>query len=288
MKEQKRHNVKFKTPKRYRLSLYNENGLNRVWTVKMGRKSLILLIAVAVLAVFCAGVMLISLTPLRTFLPGYLTGSERSRLLEVDARADSLARQLDIYGSYLANVNAIMTGEVAPDSMLTITGLSVPADSTAVAAVADSVALSGRGAAESEFVRMYSRRENFVLEDRQPLLAEAPLFVPPVRNAMVSAGDNPAVPQIEVTEDIAGIYAVNRGTVIDQYAAPDGSYSVIIQHPDGYLSRYSGLNRIYTRVGVAIDADSRIGQYMRASDVPFRFELRRDGQSLRPLDYIPF
>lgn len=286
MEKQKRRNIRFKTPKRYRLSLFNENGLNRIWTVKMGRKRLILLITVAVLAVFSAGVMLISLTPLRTFLPGYLTGSERRHLLQVDARADSLARQLEIYDSYLNNVSAIMTGDIAADSMMTAANRSVPSDS--LAASQDSVALTGRSAVESEFVRMYSERENFILEDRQELLAEAPLFVPPVRDAMVTAGDNPAVPHIEITEAVTGVYAINRGTVIDQYMDRDKGYVVIIQHPDGYLSRYSGLSKIYTRTGVAIDADSRIGQYRKDSGVPLQFELRRDGQALRPLDYIPF
>lgn len=288
MKKQKRRNIEFKTPKRYRLSLFNENSLNRIWTVKMGHKCLILLITVSLLAVFSAGVMLISLTPLRTFLPGYLTGSERRHLLQVDARADSLARQLAIYDSYLGNVSAIMTGDIAPDSMMTAADRSSVSDSLMVASLPDTLALTGRGVAESEFVRMYSERENFILEDRQPLLAEAPLFVPPVKNAMVTAGDNPVVPQIEVSEDVAGVYAINRGTVVDQYLDGDKGYVVIIQHPDGYLSRYSGISRIYTRTGVAIDADSRIGQYRRNDKVPLRFELRRDGQALRPLDYIPF
>ncbi len=288
MKKQKRRNIEFKTSKRYRLSLFNENSLNRIWTVKMGHKCLILLITVSLLAVFSAGVMLISLTPLRTFLPGYLTGNERRHLLQVDARADSLARQLAIYDSYLGNVSAIMTGDIAPDSMMTAADRSSVSDSLMVASLPDTLALTGRGVAESEFVRMYSERENFILEDRQPLLAEAPLFVPPVKNAMVTAGDNPVVPQIEVSEDVAGVYAINRGTVVDQYLDGDKGYVVIIQHPDGYLSRYSGISRIYTRTGVAIDADSRIGQYRRNDKVPLRFELRRDGQALRPLDYIPF
>lgn len=288
MKKQKRRNIEFKTSKRYRLSLFNENSLNRIWTVKMGHKCLILLITVSLLAVFSAGVMLISLTPLRTFLPGYLTGSERRHLLQVDARADSLARQLAIYDSYLGNVSAIMTGDIAPDSMMTAADRSSVSDSLMVASLPDTLALTGGGVAESEFVRMYSERENFILEDRQPLLAEAPLFVPPVKNAMVTAGDNPVVPQIEVSEDVAGVYAINRGTVVDQYLDGDKGYVVIIQHPDGYLSRYSGISRIYTRTGVAIDADSRIGQYRRNDKVPLRFELRRDGQALRPLDYIPF
>ncbi len=288
MKKQKRRNIEFKTSKRYRLSLFNENSLNRIWTVKMGHKCLILLITVSLLAVFSAGVMLISLTPLRTFLPGYLTGSERRHLLQVDARADSLARQLAIYDSYLGNVSAIMTGDIAPDSMMTAADRSSVSDSLMVASLPDTLALTGRGVAESEFVRMYSERENFILEDRQSLLAEAPLFVPPVKNAMVTAGDNPVVPQIEVSEDVAGVYAINRGTVVDQYLDGDKGYVVIIQHPDGYLSRYSGISRIYTRTGVAIDADSRIGQYRRNDKVPLRFELRRDGQALRPLDYIPF
>lgn len=284
MKKQKRH-IKFKTPKRYRLSLFNENALNRIWTIKMGRKRLILLIAVGLLAVFCAGMMLMSLTPLRTVLPGYLTSSERRHLEEVDARVDSLKHKLAVYDSYLGNVTSIMTGEIAPDSIMTVVNRA-SADSMAVPA--DSVTLIGRGQAESEFVRMYSERENFVLDDRQDILAEAPLFVPPVKDAMVLVEDNPSLPKIEVTAPEVPVFSINRGTVVEQYTLPDGTFVVIIQHPDGYLSRYAGLSRIYTKVGIAIDAGSRIGQYTRVTTRPLQFELRRDGQSLNPLDYIPF
>lgn len=287
MEKQKRHNIKFKTPKRYRLSLYNENSLNRIWTVTMGRKRLIVFITLAVLAIFSGGVMLISMTPLRTFLPGYLTGSERHRLIALDERADSLGRRLDIYRKYLDNVAAIMTGSVSPDSMMTVTDDALTPDSSAIVRP-DSIPLTGRSAAESEFVRMYSERENFVLDDRQELLAEAPLFVPPVKDAMVTPGADPANPVIEVSERETAVHAINRGTVVDQYRAADGSYVIIIQHPDGYLSRYGGLTRIFTRVGVNIDADSRIGQYVKNAKIPLKFELRRDGQALHPLDYIPF
>lgn len=286
MKKQKRRNIRFKTPKRYRLSLFNENSLNRIWTVKMGRKRLILLLTLALLAVFSAGMMLMSLTPLRTFLPGYLTGGERRLLVDVDSRADSLARRLDIYGSYLDNLCLVLTGDIDPDSIKVVSEMQVVADS--LTSRRDSVVLAGPSAAESEFVRMYSEREGFILDDRQDLLAEAPLFVPPVKDAMVSAGDNPLVPVIEVDEPVVSVHAVNRGTVVDQYKASDGGYVIIIQHPDGYLSRYSGLSRIFTKSGVSIDADSRIGQYSRDGKLPLRFELRRDGQALRPLEYIPF
>lgn len=287
MEKQKRNNIRFKTPKRYRLSLFNENSLNRIWTIKMGSKSLLLLIAVTALALFSAGVMLISLTPLRTFLPGYLSGSERSQLQQVDARADSLARQLDITNAYLNNVRGIMTGEVAVDSLLIAKEAVGEVDSMAVVHQ-DSVALLGRSQAESDFVKKYSERENFVLDDRQKILAEAPLFVPPVKNAMVSQGNNATSVVIETSDDVAGVHAINRGVVVGQYMTSDGRYEVIIQHLDGYLSRYGGLSRLYTRVGASVDADSRIGQYKKDAKSPFEFELRRDGQVLPPLDYIPF
>lgn len=282
MNKQKRHTVRFKSPKRYRLSLYNENSLNRIWTVKMGKKRLILLVIVALMAVFCAGVMLISLSPLRTFLPGYLSNSERRQLEEVDARVDSLSRQLNIYEGYLSNVTSILTGDLSPDSLMT----SIPVDSTSIPV--DTTSLIGRSSAESEFVKMYSERENFVLDDRQELLAEAPLFVPPVKNAIVTAGSTPGIPQIETIDNITSVHSINRGVVIDQFKSPQEGYVIIIQHPDGYLSRYAGLSKAYTHKGGSVDADSRIGQFTKGTGTPFLFELRRDGQPLNPLEYIPF
>ena len=286
MKKQKRNNIKFKTPKRYRLSLFNENSLNQIWTIKMGRKSLLLLIVVTALALFSAGIILISLTPLRTFLPGYLSGSERRELLQVDSRVDSLCYKLEISNNYLNNVRGIITGELSVDSLLVSPQTEILSDSASVAR--DTIELKGKSQAEIDFVKKYSERENFVLEDRHKLLAEAPLFVPPVKNAMIEPGKTATTVNIEPKENVTGVYAINRGFVVDQYMSADGRFVVIIQHLDGYLSRYGGLSRIYTRIGASVDADSRIGQYTKDSKSPFEFELRRDGQELPPLDYIPF
>ena len=151
MKKQKRNNIKFKTPKRYRLSLFNENSLNQIWTIKMGRKSLLLLIVVIALALFSAGIILISLTPLRTFLPGYLSGSERRELLQVDARVDSLCYKLEISNNYLNNVRGIITGELPVDSLLVSPQTEILSDSASVAR--DTIELKGKSQAEIDFVK---------------------------------------------------------------------------------------------------------------------------------------
>lgn len=282
MKAQKRHTRKetsrFSTPKRYRLSLYNENSLNRIWSITMSRRRSIVLIVMALAVAVAAGMMLISFTPLRTYLPGYLGSEQRARLSHVDERIDSMSRRIAVNSRYIDNVSSILNGEIEPDSLL----------SEAVTLPADSVALIDRSKEEIEYVRMYKEREGFSLDDAQPLLAEAPLFVPPVRNAMVRVEGNAASPVFEFSGNVAEVYAVNRGTVIDQYQAPDGRYNVIIQHPDGYLSRYAGLSRIYSRAGAEVDADSHIGRYDVDASRPFGFGLSRDGLALHPLDYIPF
>lgn len=275
----RKHHKMFKTPKRYRLSLYNENSLNRVWTFTMGRKRLLLLIVIIVLAIFSMGMMIVSFTPIRTLLPGYLRTEERTEVLSASSRIDSLAAAAAARSAYIDNISDILEGKINPDSLLSTSTESVEPDTAS---------LMQKSPEEIEFVRMYSEREGFVLNDEQPVLAEAPAFVPPINGARVIADDNPASPQIMVLEEKNGIFAIGRGTVVEKYNAPDGSFVVLIQHPDGYLSRYTGLTRVSPKVGAVLVQGARIGTYDRNAAVPFKFELYRDGVALHPLDYIPF
>ena len=107
--------------------------------------------------------------------------------------------------------------------------------------------------AERQFVRSYEEEERFNLSVLSPIAAEGMFFTSPV-------------------------IAVNP--------QPDGTTSVILQHPNDFISIYSGLDDVFVGKGKKVAAGQRIGHSQ--GKTPVVFELWHNGTALNPEDYISF
>lgn len=274
--------VKFKTPVRYRLSFFNENTLNRVWTVGMSRRKAMILAVAVILAVIALGATMIAFTPLRNLLPGYLRVADRQEYLEASSRIDSLLDVVSANDLYINNINAIIAGEVNADSILAMQAQPVSPEN------ADSILQPSEN--ETEFVRMYSEREGFSFTEPDEKADGAPSFTAPVNDAMVKRGKTRERPVFTLPEGRNAVYSIAMATVIDCYKADNGTYTVTLQHPDGFMSRYTGLSQIYYDRGGRIAQGARLGMIRDGADtsVPFTFELYRNATPLDPLLYLPF
>lgn len=272
--------VKFKTPKHFRLSFYNENTLNRVWSVGMTRQRLITYIVVSVAAVFFLGVSLISFTPLRNLLPGYLRSADREEYIIASSKADSLIRTLDATQIYIDNIQAIIEGRVQTDSIR---------PQARPATLPDNIdSLLNPSPAERRFVDAYSAREGVNFEIPVEMEKDAPNFIPPVADAIVSPGSGREKLRFDLADGKTTVFAIAKGTIVDCFKNPDQLFTVIIQHPDGYLSRYSGLSRIFHDRGGRLEAGARLGIVADKSPHQFTFELFRNGINLDPRRLIHF
>lgn len=83
------------------------------------------------------------------------------------------------------------------------------------------------------------------------------------------------------------VKAAAGGTVrrIDPIAG--GAYSVIIDHPGRWQSRYAPLRSLYVGAGNRLGAGQIIGQAPAAKTVVLYFELQVRGSSVDPLKYLP-
>lgn len=275
--------VKFKTPKHYRLSFFNENTLNRVWTIGMSRQRVIISVAAIIFAVVCVGATLIAFTPLRTLLPGYLKYTERIEYLEASAKIDSLLAIVNTNDLYLNNMNSILKGDVNGDSILAVPPSQISAESQ------DSLLRPTK--AENEYVKYYHERENFELPTTDDTDSKRPSFAVPVRNSLVKKGKTRYDPEIILPDGKTTVYAIARSTVIDCTMDEDGIFTLILQHPDGYLSRYWGMTTVYYARGQKAGAGSAIGVIKPANGstkTKFTFNLWHNGVPLNPTDYISF
>lgn len=241
--------------RKWRIEIINENTLARIASLRLtGLRARIALIA-AIASIVSLVVVVFTLTP----LGGWIWGERdlRNQYVEMSLRLDSLNAVASVNAAYAANIAAILSD-------------SLPADSSAYRPPMPEVTDTLPEASEAErlFVERFESESRFNLSVLSPIAAEGMIFESPVRE--VGAG--------------GPVMAVYRGTVIGVFVAPDGSQTILIQHPNDFISSYASLTDSYVSKGSKVVAGQRIGH---AEHEP-AFELWRGGTALDAHKYISF
>lgn len=267
----------YKNPPRYRLDFIRENTFNRVWSIRMTRPRVILG-SLAIIAGMAALLWVIfAFTPMRQLLPGALRGNLRNQYLETALRLDSLEQSAKINQAYIDNIVAILNDELPSDSIKEI----------AEAQVILSDSLLAASEAEQRFVEQYRDEERFNLSVLSPIAAEGMVFSSPASVGAEITDISDVVPGVSIAaHGQTPASAVYRGTILTTTTLADGTTTVVIQHPNDFISVYSGLSDIYVSRGKKVLAGQRIGA--GSSGSPVVYELWHNGSPLNPRDYIPF
>ncbi len=271
----------FTPHRRYRLSLDRTSSLTRLASVSGSKGQMITL---AVLAFVMTGAIWLAVfiyTPLRNLLPARFTVELRDKYNEMDVRLDSVADATRIYRQYTSNIQSILTDSI-PQTPSTSTRdipdiQDIPVDSLLVA--------SER---EKMFVRRFEDEERFNLSVLSPIAADGMTFYAPVSALSAEITEKKAdIPNISVlTPKTTGVSAIYRGTVLSKNYTTGRGFTLIIQHPNDFISVYSGLTEAFTSRGDKVAVGQRIG--LTSTTVPFNFELWHNGTPLKPSDYIAF
>ncbi|MBQ9705492.1 MAG: M23 family metallopeptidase [Paludibacteraceae bacterium] len=264
---------------KYRISALNENTLNEVWHFRLSRMGLFWVLALLLLLTFGLMAVLIWLTPLKNYLPGY-NGNIRQELLDDMARVDSLAVQADLQKQYLGIVRNVVSGEVQSDSVKSLDSLAV---------LQREQLLEARSAVTEEFMAQYEEKEKDNLT-----LFEAPISTPvftlyrPVRGVVQRsfAPDNGIYGISILTPHKENICSVLGGTVVYAGRSLAGDWTLMVQHEGGYISLYRTMQRPLRKAGDKVQAGETLA--MVEDGKPLWFELWSKGNPLNPEDVIGF
>ncbi len=124
-------------------------------------------------------------------------------------------------------------------------------------------------------------------------------FISPVKEGIITQGFTTAHPGINFTHEDGGnpmpnIYAVADGTVISVHEGWNGGYgkTILIDHGNGYISRYAHLSNFYVENGQIIKQGDKIGTMGNSgrvygkTGIHLHFELRYNTIAVNPLDYF--
>ena len=109
---------------RYRLVVMNDHSYEEVVTFKITRLGVY--IAACFVFVLLVGLTtaLISFTPLKYYVPGYGSQSERRELTRLKLRTDSLEKQIQYREAYWENVKNVLSGKA--ELVLDTAVISIP------------------------------------------------------------------------------------------------------------------------------------------------------------------
>lgn len=274
--------VRFK----YKLSFINENTLEEVWSFRLSLFSAFVTLTVYAISIITITALIIIMTPIRNYLPGYLDVEVRKEIMENALRADSLERMIQIQDLYLRNVTQIMSGEIELDSIRRIDSL----------AQTDVDYQIPRSEAEQAYVKDFEQDEkyNLTVLDVNASHSNTFFFYKPV-NGMVSSRYQADIRHFGI--DIAAkpnesVLATLDGTVVYAGYDPNEGNVIQLQHKNGFISIYKHNETLLKEPGqsvVAGEAIALVGNSGVLSTGPhLHFELWLEGKPVNPEDYIVF
>lgn len=266
--------------RKYKITVEDESRLSIVnrWRITVP-KLVIAAIITLILAVFLA-VLVIIYTPLRNKLPGYMVDSQRLQIENAMLRVDSLSNIYNTDRQYIENLAKILNTDRNPaDSVRHMPQSTRGADS-----------LMTSTDAERKFIASYNKREKYNVGILSPLAASNMMFRLPCQGGVA---DKSTIEDEKLRFRIAGgmpVTAIADATVIEvSRVATEGGGSCVLQHANGFVSRYSHLTGISVRVGQHVRSGEVIALQHPSSATDFSYfmiQLWRHGDSLLPAQYL--
>lgn len=275
------HNIKFK----YKLTIINENTLEEVVGLHVSKLNGLSVLLSFCTVIFLVAAFIIIYTPLRNYLPGYMSTETREMVVTNALKADSLRLALEKQNLYIMNIQDIFSGKIRMDSVQSIDSLTnMRAEQ-----------LMERTVEEEEFRKKYEEKERYNLRSiADNRAASGLIFYRPVNGVMHS----PFEPKegrfgIEISASPKeNVLAVLDGTVImAAYTVNDG-YVIQVQHAQNFVSIYKNCGSLMKKTGDRIkggDVIALMGGNPKQNENAFlSFELWHRGSPVNPEKYVVF
>lgn len=271
---------------RYRISVMNENTLEESWFVRLSRFSVFLWMSLLIFVTFIALTLVITFTPMKYYLPGYIGDNTRSNTINESMTVDSLLQEVKLQSTYLDMISDVIAGRVKPDSVADL----------------DSVALKERAQVkldkreeEANFVSSYEEAEKYNLASLSTQQNDnIYVFFKPVSGVISMPFDleeNHYGISI-VTSSNETVVAVLMGVIINTSYTFDSGSVIQVQHDNGYVSIYKNCTALLKKVGDQVRAGEAIaftGDSKTNGNISnFEFQLWRQGKPVNPEDLIVF
>ena len=286
IRREKRRKLIRKLRVKYRLVILDDRSFAEKFSLRLSPMNVFIWAGSASVILVLLTTVVISLTPLREYIPGYPDGTERLEIINNKLATDSLEEELNRRDLYLNNILTILRGEK-------------PSDSIANVEVREDLSLKGeRSPQDSILRRKVEMEEKYELQFGKGVSLQANenmygiFFYTPLEGTLTQSFD-PETGHYGIDISSAQREAVKStldGTVIFAGWTSDGGNEVHIQHSNNLISVYKHNSVLLKKTGELVKAGEPVGivgNSGQLTDGPhLHFELWHKGKPIDPQNYL--
>ncbi|KOH47047.1 M23 family metallopeptidase [Sunxiuqinia dokdonensis] len=286
VKQEKSKKLIDKLKNRYRLIIYNDSTYQTVWSMKLSRIKVFLIVSFGGLLLVVFTVLMIAYTPIREMIPGYPSAEVRQMIVYNAMLVDSLDEQLQIRDNYFEKIRALIEGEL-PQEPDFVADTSIPSSDLQI-----------------NYYNHDSIFQQKILEEQLDLSLQSEVpksksianlhFFTPLKGVITNKFDKQTD---HVAVDVVGmpnsrISAALDGTVIFAGWTVETGYVIYLQHQNDLVSVYKHNAELLKQVNERVKAGEAIAIMGNTGELTtgphLHFELWHQGIALDPEKYIDF
>jgi murein DD-endopeptidase MepM/ murein hydrolase activator NlpD len=262
-----------KLKSKFRLTVLNESTFEERFSYSLTPMNVIVMFGGLLFVFGLIIYLLVAFTPLKVYLvPGYVDVEYREQAREARIAADSLNEVLAQNQAYFENVKTIISGGVVNQKVDTTQLVTRKLEWTKEDSLYD--------------LEMKSKkpRKNFQVSETE--------FTMPVVGKVIDRNNykNAHMGMDYAAAKGTPVMTIAEGRVISVLPLPSGTYQVMVQHADGWLSIYSNLQMVMVNQGQAVASQSVLGQvgygWEKELGAHLHLEIWKSGLSVNPSIYF--
>lgn len=277
---------------KYRLVVMNDITFEERLSLRLTRLNVFIVLGTTTVLLIVLTTLLISLTPLREYIPGYTDLDLYQKVYDLQNKTDSLERSFAQKDLYFQNLKNIIEGNPIQEEIIIDTNRRVSQNY-------DSITMT-RSVEDSILREEYENQNRYSIyfNDRSNLFnggtASNLTFFTPVSGFVTtffSLAENHFGIDI-VAKKNETIKATLDGTVVLSDWTVETGYVIAIQHQKNYISFYKHNSALLKKVGSFVKAGDPIAIIGESGELTtglhLHFELWHNGSAINPLEYMTF
>ncbi len=301
MENEKKRGRKFieKSRENYRLIVMNNETFEEVGSYQLSPLNIYMAICAVVVTVALLVFLLIVVTPIKRYIPGYGNIQEHKEALRLTAELNAIKKDLSAQEAYTENIRKILVGDIVE-----VESQVADVDSNLMEDMPDSL-INIERIREDELLRKEIEL-NEQLQDRQTNAAgpltinnqislEQLYFIPPISGGTISepyAPNNKHYGIDVMAPKNTPVKAIMDGFVFSSDWTLETGNTIGIQHTNNLISFYKHNSAILKESGSQVKAGEAIaiiGNTGTLSSGPhLHFELWHNGKAVNPENFIIF
>jgi len=284
-KDKKKGKLKQKLTDKYRLVVLNEDTFEERISLKLSRLNVFVLGGIFSILLVAITAVIIAFTPIKEYIPGYLSTKLKANAVKLTFEADSLKQKLAILENYTKALKPVLTGEITSEEIdsLQVEARQITIDESELNASKE----------DSLFREKVERITQFALLDNAKSNVKIVFFAPLKGTISQSFDANSKHFAVDiVAKKGTPIKAAADGTVIFSGWSAETGYAIILKHNKDFITVYKHNGNLLKQQGDFVKSGEVIASVGSTGELTtgphLHFELWKGGYAINPTNFIDF